>query len=62
VQLLTFLIAGHETSSGTLTFATYYLLKNPETLQKAREEVDEVLGDQPAQVQDLSKLQYINGL
>jgi cytochrome P450/NADPH-cytochrome P450 reductase len=28
-QMVTFLIAGHETTSGMLSFATYYLLKNP---------------------------------
>ncbi|WP_091171031.1 bifunctional cytochrome P450/NADPH--P450 reductase [Paenibacillus sp. 1_12] len=42
-QIITFLIAGHETTSGLLSFAIYYLLKNPEKLQKAYEEVDRVL-------------------
>ena len=28
-QCITFLIAGHETTSGLLSFAVYYLLKNP---------------------------------
>lgn len=28
-QMVTFLIAGHETTSGMLSFATYYMLKNP---------------------------------
>ena len=31
-QLVTFLIAGHETTSGLLTFALYELLRNPQTL------------------------------
>ena len=35
-QLVTFLIAGHETTSGLLTFAFYEMLKNPETLAKAQ--------------------------
>ena len=43
-QINTFLIAGHETTSGLLSFTLYYLLKNPGALTKAREEVDEVLG------------------
>src|SRR5205823_2395529 len=43
-QIITFLIAGHETTSGLLAFAFYYLLKHPETLKRAREEADRVLG------------------
>ncbi|MCD5322126.1 MULTISPECIES: bifunctional cytochrome P450/NADPH--P450 reductase [Pontibacillus] len=44
-QIITFLIAGHETTSGLLSFALHYLMKNPEVLEKAYAEVDEVLGD-----------------
>lgn len=44
-QMVTFLIAGHETTSGLLSFATYYLLKNPRVLIKAREEADKVLAE-----------------
>ncbi len=43
-QINTFLIAGHETTSGLLSFTLYYLLKHPEALAKARDEVDRVLG------------------
>ena len=42
--MVTFLAAGHETTSGTLSFLFYHLLKNPEKLQKAQQEVDQVLG------------------
>ena len=31
-QIITFLIAGHETTSGLLSFATYFLLSNPDVL------------------------------
>lgn len=34
-QLVTFLIAGHETTSGLLTFTVYELLRNPEILARA---------------------------
>ncbi|WP_214366618.1 bifunctional cytochrome P450/NADPH--P450 reductase [Pseudonocardia sp. H11422] len=44
-QCITFLIAGHETTSGLLSFAVYFLLQNPEYAERARAEVDEVLGD-----------------
>jgi cytochrome P450/NADPH-cytochrome P450 reductase len=43
-QMNTFLIAGHETTSGMLSFAIYFLLNNPHVLQKAYEEADRVLG------------------
>jgi cytochrome P450 / NADPH-cytochrome P450 reductase len=60
-NMLTFLIAGHETTSGLLSFMTYYLLKNPETMRKLRAEVDEVLQGRPLQVSELSKLPYLIG-
>src|SRR6478736_2223734 len=43
-QINTFLIAGHETTSGLLSCTLYALLKHPEILKKAYEEVDRVLG------------------
>ena len=43
-QINTFLIAGHETTSGILSCTIYAMLKHPEVLQKAYEEVDRVLG------------------
>lgn len=46
-QIITFLIAGHETTSGLLSFALYFLLQHPEVLAKAYEEVDRVLGPDP---------------
>ncbi|CAF1196954.1 unnamed protein product [Rotaria sp. Silwood1] len=58
-QMLTFLVAGHETTSGLLSFALYYLLKNPHTLQKAQTEVDQY-GE--ITVDTLSKLKYIDAV
>ena len=61
-QIITFLIAGHETTSGLLSFAIHFLLNHPEVLAKAYEEVDRVLGNDPnvmptfAQV---NRLQYV---
>ena len=61
-QLVTFLIAGHETTSGLLSFATYFLLKNPAVLAKARAEVDAVLGDEMPRPEHIGKLRYIEQL
>lgn len=43
-QLITFLIAGHETTSGLLSYALYFLSKNPEIEARLVEEADRVLG------------------
>ena len=46
-QCITFLIAGHETTSGLLAFAVHYLSRHPEVAERARAEVDAVLGTDP---------------
>lgn len=46
-ETIIFLIAGHETTSGMLSFAIYALLNHPEVLAKAKAEVDRVLGSNP---------------
>jgi cytochrome P450/NADPH-cytochrome P450 reductase len=46
-EILTFLMAGHETTSGLLSFALYLLLKHPAVLARAYDEVDRVLGSDP---------------
>lgn len=43
-QVITFLIAGHETTSGALSFALHYLARHPEAAARARAEVDRVWG------------------
>lgn len=61
-QLITFLIAGHETTAGTLSFAFYNLLKNPVAYRKAQEEVDEIIGREAPKVEHISKLPYISAV
>ncbi|KAF7544858.1 hypothetical protein G7046_g9692 [Stylonectria norvegica] len=61
-QLITFLIAGHETTSGLLSFTFYHLLKHPAAYQKVQEEVDQVVGRGPIKVEHLTKFPYINGV
>ncbi|MFJ9444556.1 bifunctional cytochrome P450/NADPH--P450 reductase [Kitasatospora sp. NPDC101235] len=45
-QVITFLIAGHETTSGALSFALYYLVKHPTVLRQVQREVDALWGTQ----------------
>ena len=61
-NLITFLIAGHETTSGMLSFAFYQLLRNPEAYRKAQEEIDAVVGTRPIKVDHLSKLPYLGAV
>lgn len=58
-QIITFLIAGHETTSGLLSFAIYSLLNHPDVMAKAYEEVDRVLGPDPSV---RPTYQQVNGL
>lgn len=61
-QIITFLIAGHETTSGALSFALYYLACNPDVLARAQQEVDEVWGtdDLPRPAfEQIAKLRYV---
>lgn len=61
-NIITFLIAGHETTSGLLSFVCYNLVKNPEAMRKAQQEVDSVVGKGPVTVQHMSKLPYIEAI
>lgn len=46
-QILTFLVAGHETTSGALSFALHYLTRDRAMMAKAHAEVDAILGSDP---------------
>jgi len=61
-DLMTMLIAGHETTAAVLTWALYELVRNPECMKKAQEEVDRVLGDDPDRrptLEDVREMEYI---
>lgn len=46
-QIITFLVAGHETSACLLSFALWYLTRNPQIQERARAEAISVLGAGP---------------
>jgi cytochrome P450 / NADPH-cytochrome P450 reductase len=59
-QCITFLIAGHETTSGLLSFAIYYLLKDADMMARVRSEVDDVLGGSAQPTFDqVNRLRYV---
>ncbi|KAK1996055.1 cytochrome P450 [Colletotrichum falcatum] len=61
-NLITFLIAGHETTSGLLSFVFYELLRSPKVYRKAQQEVDEVIGRGPITIDHLTRLPYLNAI
>ncbi|MEV4560077.1 cytochrome P450 [Kitasatospora sp. NPDC049285] len=59
-QVLIFLLAGHETTATSLTFALHLLGKHPEQQRLAREEADRVLGGgRRPTAEDYPKLPYL---
>lgn len=58
-NMITFLIAGHETTSGLLSFMFVQLLKNPVAYKAVQREVDEVIGQGPVTYEHMSKIPYI---
>jgi len=59
-QVITFLVAGHETTSGALSFALYYLARHPQVAARARAEVDRVWGAAATPgYEQVAKLRYV---
>ena len=52
-DLMTMMIAGHETTAAVLTWAFFEMAQNPEVVRKAQEEVDRVIGDRVPTLDDI---------
>jgi cytochrome P450 / NADPH-cytochrome P450 reductase len=61
-NMITFLVAGHETTSSLLSFTFYHLLKDPRAMAKVQQEVDQVIGPEEITMQHLSQLPYLNAV
>jgi len=57
-ELVTLLLAGHETTASTLGWALYLIDQNPEVAERLREEARRVLGDRLPEFDDLNRLEY----
>ena len=57
-QIITYLIAGHETTAWTLTFAQKLLTEHPGVLEKMRAEVKTAIGDRAPTFVDMRNLPY----
>ena len=61
-QILTLLVAGHETTSGALSFALFHLTREPDVMARVRAELDEILCTDPTAVptfEQVPKLRYL---
>jgi cytochrome P450 len=57
-ELVTLLLAGHETTASTLSWTHHLLGEHPEVAQRVREEALRVLGDRDPVFEDLHRLSY----
>jgi cytochrome P450 len=59
-QLLTMLIAGHDTGTALMAWSLYLLGRHPQALRRARQEVDAVLESKPPDYEALQKLDHLD--
>ena len=57
-DLMTMLIAGHETTAAVLTWTFHLIVDRPDVIARIRAEVDSVLGDRTPTVEDMRSLQF----
>jgi cytochrome P450 len=57
-EVMTLLLAGHETTANALTWSWFELGRNPAALQRLNAELAEVLGDRPVTAADLPNLPW----
>lgn len=57
-ELITLLLAGHETTASTLGWALYLVDQHPEVAERLQAEATEVLGDRNPGYEDLHRLKY----
>lgn len=58
-EVMTLLLAGHETTANALTWTWYELGRNPGVLKRIEQELAEVVGDRTITVDDLPELPYL---
>jgi cytochrome P450 family 97 subfamily B polypeptide 3 len=61
-DLMTFLIAGHETTAAVLTWAIFCLTQHPRAMRALQQEVDEKLADRAPTVEDVKAMPYLRNV
>ena len=57
-EIVTLVLAGHETTAAALTWTWYLLAQHPDAARKLRAELDAVLGDRDPTLDDVARLPY----
>jgi cytochrome P450 len=57
-EMVTFVLAGHETTANALTWTFYLLAKHTDLQRRAAKEIEEVCGDRTPQADDLAALPF----
>jgi cytochrome P450 len=58
-EVMTFLLAGHETTAVALTWTWYLLDRNPDVAERLRAEVGAAIGTRTPTLEDLPRLRYV---
>ena len=57
-DLMTLLIAGHETTAAVLTWTFHCIADRPDVVERLREEVDRIIGDRKPTIADMMSMKY----
>jgi cytochrome P450 len=61
-DLITLLIAGHETTAAVLTWSVFALNQHPEELAKVQAEIDQIVGDRVPTIEEMGSLRLTQNL
>ncbi len=61
-EVMTLMLAGHETTANLLTWTCYLLSQHPAVLQKLRKELDEEVKDPEPKAKNFSSLHYLKSI
>ena len=59
-EMLTLLLAGHETTATSLAWVFHRVLERPDVLEKLRTEVRDAAGDGPLELRHVAELEYLD--
>jgi cytochrome P450 len=58
-EMMTMLLAGHDTTALTLTYSLYLLAEHPEVAARVQAEVDDVVGEEPPGMTDVREFELV---
>jgi cytochrome P450 len=61
-QMFTLLMAGHETTAGSLAWTLARVLDRPDVIERIRAELRTVVGDAPLEPQHVARLEYLDAV